>query len=269
MKDAELVGFLQWAAPRLQLRWPGFRKVRRQVGHRIDRRRTELGLPDVTAYRHWLDAHPDEWSVLDGLCRVTISRFARDHAVWGTLVADVLPRLAREANEAARSHVRAWSAGCGAGEEPYTLAIAWAVELAPRFPELALEVIASDVDEHQLGRAARARYPSVTLRELPEAWRQAAFERVDDEVGLRTPFRRVVRFERRDVRGEPPGGVFDLVLCRNLAFTYFAEDVQREVAATFRAVLRPGGVLVVGMHEQLPAGVPGLTPFARCLYVAT
>lgn len=269
MKDTDLVAFLQWATPRLQLRWPGFRKVRRQVGHRIERRRAELGLADVTAYRRWLDEHEEEWAVLDDLCRVTISRFGRDHGVWAALAADVLPRLAYEATDAGRRSVRAWSAGCGAGEEPYTLAIAWAIEVAPRWPELALEVIATDVDEHQLGRASRARYPSAAMRELPEAWRRAAFIRVDDEQLLRDEFRRVVRFTHRDVRGEPPEGTFDLVLCRNLAFTYFAEDVQRAVAATSRAALRPGGVLVVGMHEQLPEEVPGFMPVARCLYLAT
>jgi hypothetical protein len=32
--DAECVVFLQWALPRLGLRWQGFRKVRRQVCRR-------------------------------------------------------------------------------------------------------------------------------------------------------------------------------------------------------------------------------------------
>jgi len=31
MNDNDCVEFLQWALPRLHLRWPGFRKVRAQV----------------------------------------------------------------------------------------------------------------------------------------------------------------------------------------------------------------------------------------------
>jgi chemotaxis protein methyltransferase CheR len=31
MSDQECVEFLQWALPQLGLRWPGFRKVRRQA----------------------------------------------------------------------------------------------------------------------------------------------------------------------------------------------------------------------------------------------
>ncbi len=43
------------------------------------------------------------------------------------------------------------------------------------------------------------------------------------------------------------------MLCRNLAFTYLDEAGQRAAATTFRSVLRPGGALVIGKDEQLPA----------------
>lgn len=269
MTDSDCVALLQWALPRLRMRWPGFRRVKRQVCRRIDRRRAALGLADASAYRRWLEDHPDEWAALDGMCRITISRFARDHAVWAALVDDVLPRLAREAIAGGRTAVTAWSAGCGAGEEPFSLVIAWELALAARWPTLTLEVLATDLDDGQLGRAATARYPDGTLRELPEPWRRAAFEPVDGQQRLRDRFRAAVRFLHHDIRLAPPGGPFDLVLCRNLAFTYFDEPLQRAVAASLRTALRPGGVLVVGVHERVPDGVPGLAEAARCLYVAT
>src|SRR6476659_8681052 len=125
MTDADCIAFLQWVLPRLRMRWPGFRRVRRQVCRRIDRRRAALGLADVTAYRRLLETNDDEWRVLDGLCRVTISRFARDQGIWAVLVDEVLPRLADDAQRLGRASVNAWSAGCGAGEEPYTLRIVW------------------------------------------------------------------------------------------------------------------------------------------------
>lgn len=269
MTDADCIAFLQWALPKLHLRWPGFRKVRRQVCRRIDRRRSALGLADVAAYRALLEARPDEWRVLDELCRVTISRFARDQAVWAELAADVLPRLARDARRAGRASVRAWSAGCGAGEEPFTLAIAWELAVAPHWPDLALDVLATDIDEAQLGRATTASYPPGTLRELSEEWRRAAFEHVAGQERLHDRFRSHVRFARHDVRTAPPAGPFDLVLCRNLSFTYFDEFAQRQVAASLHSVLRPGGVLVVGIHEDLPDGAAGFTLSSRCLYVAS
>ena len=94
MDDRDCVAFLQWALPRLGMRWHGFRKVRHRVCKRIDRRLRELGLRDPDAYRTWLQAHPHEWSTLDSLCTVTISRFARDRMVFAVLQERVLPELA-------------------------------------------------------------------------------------------------------------------------------------------------------------------------------
>jgi chemotaxis protein methyltransferase CheR len=45
------------------------------------------------------------------------------------------------------------------------------------------------------------------------------------------------------------------VLCRNLVFTYFVDELQREVAPRLAGALRPGGTLVLGAHERLPGGV--------------
>ena len=85
MRDTEFVAFLQWALPQLGLRWPGFRNVRRQVRRRVARRLVELGIPDLNAYRRHLHAHAEEWRHLDGLCRISISRFHRDRAVFEAL----------------------------------------------------------------------------------------------------------------------------------------------------------------------------------------
>lgn len=250
---------LKWASVRLGLRWAGFRSVRGQVCKRISKRARELGLLGLDDYRRHLEAHSEEWDVLARLCRVTITRFGRDAHVWRRLVEHELPRLAEAATADGRDRLSAWSAGCAGGEEPYTLSIAWELELAPRWPRLQLDVLGTDIDEEELARAAAARYPDGALTELDPAWRASAF----DEGGrVREQLRSRVRCLRHDLRREPPpAGPFDLILCRNLAFTYFGGEAQRDVVATFRRVLRPGGVLVVGKGESLPdAGLSLVAP---------
>ena len=74
---------------------------------------------------------------------------------------------------------------------------------------------------------------------------------------LRPALRRAAAFCRQDIRREWPEGRFDLVLCRNLAFTYFAADRQRVVLQRRSERLRRGGVLVIGGHEMLPDGGAG------------
>jgi chemotaxis protein methyltransferase CheR len=251
MRDEECTAFLQWALPRLGLRWAGFRKVRRQVCRRIDGRRRELGLVDVDAYRTRLEATPQEWRELDRLCVVTISRFYRDRRVFDFLAATVLPVLAADAARR-RTALAAWSAGCASGEEPYSLALAWSFAVGPRFPSVEMEILATDLDETVLERARRARYPASSLRDLPEPWRRKAFVRRGDLLHLRPAYRRMVTVRPHDLRDPAPNGPFDLVLCRNAAFTYFAPELQHETAARLESGLGAGGVLVIGSHEALP-----------------
>ena len=88
MRNEECVRFLQWALPQLNMRWSGFRKVRKQVCKRVDRRRVELGMDSVERYQAYLQQNPEEWDQLDSLCRITISRFHRDKGVFAVLAQD-------------------------------------------------------------------------------------------------------------------------------------------------------------------------------------
>jgi len=263
VKDTECVRFLQWGLPRLRLRWPGFRKVRRQVCKRLARRLRELNLMELSAYAAHLDAHPEEWAVLDGLCHITISRFYRDRAVFDYLDEKILPVLAetRGANV-----LRCWSAGCASGEEVYTLLLLWTVRHAARAPGADLRVVATDVDEPVLERARKGCYSGGSLRELPADLLAQGFERLPvrrTQTGagrlycVKPALRDKALFQRQDLRTAMPEGPFDLILCRNAAFTYFDEALQREVLRGFYDRLITGGVLVLGRHEALPAGAQG------------
>jgi len=234
---------LQWALPRLGLRWEGFRKVRRQVCRRVSRRIGELALREAGAYRAYLEKHDGEWDVLARLCRVTISRFWRDRAVFEALRDEVLPELGPA--------VSAWSAGCASGEEPYSLVLAAAEA------RVEIDIVATDADPALLERARRAVYPESSLRDLPPDLRARAFE----DGHLRRRYREPVDFLLRDVREGAPGGPFDLVLCRNLVFTYLADELQREIGRELARSLRSGGALVVGAHEALPEGLKGFEPW--------
>ena len=267
MDDRDCVRFLQHTLPRLQLRWRGFRRVRRQVCRRLQQRLRELELPDLAAYEQHLDRNPTEWNRLDACCRITISRFFRDHGLFRLLEHEALPQLAAMARENGRQQLDAWSAGCGAGEEPYSLAILWLHSTEPALRQTLVAITATDTDPVMLQRAGRACYPFSSIRGVPPDWRDAAFRTADGEHCLQPRYRQPVRFMAQDIRHVAPVGPFDLVLCRNVAFTYFAGDLQRATAARIAGVMRPGGLLVLGEHEQLPHDQAGFTPWRAGLTV--
>ncbi len=252
MKDERCVRFLRWALPQMRMRWAGFRRVRRQVCKRIDRRMTALGLDHIDEYQDYLETHADEWVTLDSLCRITISRFGRDRGVFRTLADAVLPELGRGISARGGEALRAWCAGCASGEEAYSLAILWQTEIEPRFPGVQLEIIATDSDARMLERAKEARYAFGSLKELPESLRTRAFTREDGSYRLDSAFRGDVTFLEQDVREAMPEGRFDLVLCRNLVFTYFDDRLQAETLDRIVDAMEDGAALVIGIHEDLP-----------------
>lgn len=261
MNDRDCIGLLQWALPRLGHRWQGYRLVRRQVCRRIDARLQFLGLADAAAYRQRLETDSAEWTALRACLPVTISRFFRDLGIFQALADTVLPALAQTAQQKGEQILRAWSAGCASGEEPYSLSLLWALQLQVRHPGLGLFVLATDADATVLERAKAACYPASSLRELDAAWQEKAFTREGERYCLRPALRACVSFQQQDLCTELPDGPFHLILCRNLAFTYFDHALQRSIAAALVQRLAPGGCLVVGAHERLPDGVAGIAPW--------
>ncbi len=263
LSDTECTAFLQWALPQLNLRWPGFRKVHAQVCKRLKRRMGDLHIADFAAYRARLEADPAEWRVLDECCHITISRFFRERRVFEVLRACVLPGIAARARLEGRT-ARIWPAGCASGEEPYTLKILWELEAAASFPGgVPLSIIATDVDAAMLARAHKGCFAPSSLRELPPPLLEQAFDRAGQFYCVKPQFRKDIGFLRQDLRSEAPAGPFDLILCRYVAFTYFALPLQKQVLLRLLERLLPAGYLAIGGDERLPCDCAQLAPLAR------
>jgi chemotaxis protein methyltransferase CheR len=123
-----------------------------------------------------------------------------------------------------------------------------------------LRIVATDFDDDVLGRAQRGCYEAGSLRELPGEWRDRAFDRRGKLLCVREDLRDGIEFRHEDLRERMPDGPLHLVLCRYLAFTYFDEPTQSALASRIAERMVPGGVLVVGTHEKVPADVARLEP---------
>ena len=259
----DCIAFLQWALPQLSLSWRGFRKVRGQVCKLIRRRTESLGLEGLAAYRDYLERHHQEWTILDGFCRITISRFYRDQNMFRVLGEHVLPQLAQQAAKK-NGNVTCWSAGCASGEEVYTLKILWDLSIPEDYSHVAFRLLGTDIDEAVLARASTGCYQEGSLKEIPSGWIERCFERRGNDLCIKSELRQNVSFLRQDIRRHMPRGPFDLVLCRNLVLTYFERSLQTDVLRRLTARLKCGGYLVIGAHEAMPESVTGFQPLSRC-----
>lgn len=261
MTNHDCTEFLQWSLPKLRMRWPGFRKVRKQVCKRITKRVNKLNLPDLKAYESYIADHADEWQILDSFCRITISHFYRDREVFRLLESEVLPELCEAALAHRENELRCWSIGCASGEEPYSLALIWEYTISRQFPSLKIKILATDADRTMIERAEQGCYDPGSLKDVPHDWFDQTFVQREDRYCIRQEVRQKVDFLVQDIRTEMPDGVFHLILCRNLVFTYFEEALQTEVLERLQGKLVTGGVLVIGIHESLPRQQEGFEPW--------
>jgi chemotaxis protein methyltransferase CheR len=212
----------------------------------------QLGLADFPDYATYLVDHPDELSVVDTCCRITISRFYRDAPVFEQLCQE-LPKLLQLAISRGDKSVRCWCAGCASGEEVYTLKLLEHFCLSESEISLPWQILATDIDGHLLSRAKNACYSGGTLKELPQAWREEAFPS-NEHYCLKPVFQHGIQFEQQDIRQQMPLGSFHLILCRNLAFTYFEPSLQQQILSRISQKLVPGGIVLIGSRESLPDG---------------
>lgn len=218
--------------------------LRRNIRRRVVRRMESRGVHDFRSYLSLLRGNPGEWEFLRPLLTVTISRFFRNRRVFETVASHVLSPLAAKGDP-----VCAWSAGCASGEEAFTLRILWE-ELPGSKPDLS--IVATDIDEECLRRAGEGFYPESSIREVSGEIVERYFREEEGGYHLREAVSRSVTFRRHDLLCESPPGEFDLVLCRNAAFTYFAVPRRIEIARAIAAAVPPGGCLVLGRTEKLP-----------------
>jgi chemotaxis methyl-accepting protein methylase len=223
-----------------------FSRYRRAtLQRRIANRLISVGAKSLEAYLALLESSAEESAQLLNRVAIKVSRFYRNRASFDLLRNGLLARLAESTTQ---GRLRLWSAGCGCGEEPYSLAMLLEEQA------LAGELLASDIDPAALDAAADALYPEEAAAELPAELaarylvpvRGARGRRL---VAVRAPARSRVRFARHDlladaVAAEP----FDLVACRNVLI-YLQGEAREQLFRSLLRSVRPGGCLLLGEAE--------------------
>lgn len=126
-----------------------------------------------------------------------------------------------------------------------------------------LKITATDRTRSLLERAAEGIYPESSVRDLPPEFFEPAFIRTNDDFEIKSRFKTDIGFLQQDIRFQTPAGRFDLILCRNLVFTYFDEDLQRSIAEKIVEKLAPGGFFIAGSRESVPAEQASLVLFRQ------
>ncbi len=200
--------------------------------------------------------------MIEALCTHE-THFFREPQHWKFLETSLLPRWRADAAAGKRRRrVRALSAGCSTGEEPYTLAMTL-LEHLPADEGWSVEVVAADLSTRVVERARAGVWPMARAAEIPERYLRRYMLRgrgaQEGKLAAGDEIRAPLRFQTLNLNEAPldVSGSFDLVFCRNVLI-YF--DARSRAAAVERlaGLLEPDGHLFVGHAESLGHVAPQL-----------
>jgi chemotaxis protein methyltransferase CheR len=186
------------------------------------------------------------------------TQFFREPQHFEFLETSLLPslRLAADAGRRPRT-IRAWSAACSTGQEPFSLAMLL-LSQCPREQGWSVDILATDLSTRALAVARDAEWPNDRASQVPESYRREFMLRGRGDRAGRMRASRVlrdhVRFGRVNLNDESydVSGPFDLIFCRNVLI-YFSPEGRARVIERLTRHLAPGGLLFVGHAESLRA----------------
>lgn len=226
------------------------REYRRStIERRIGNRMISIASPSLESYARLIAHSPHEANALLERVSIKVSEFFRNAEVFALLQSRFLPALV----DSARGRpLRIWSAGCGRGEEAWTLAML--------LHDLRIDgfIQATDVDPSALSFARRAEYRVSSVGALPQVLSDRYLTNVagkrdvgESVVSVDKSLHDLVQFSVHDLLSDAPApgeGAFDLICCRNVLI-YFQRTAQERTFLRLQRCLAPAGMLCVGEAE--------------------
>ncbi len=197
------------------------------------------GIP-MPVYVDMLDSQPAAFD--DLLDRVTVqhSAFFRDPAQFAAL-----SEIVRKASGAPHT---VWSAGCGNGQEPYSLAM-----LIDETGRHNWKVVATDVSFRALARTEIARYAEGELRGLSPERQKRYLTPIPGGYEIAQFIRRYVHITHHNLARADTASLMpksDVVFCRNVLM-YFGREESEACIQRIADRVVPGGYLFLG-HSDSP-----------------
>jgi chemotaxis protein methyltransferase CheR len=145
--------------------------------------------------------------------------------------------------------LRAWSAGCSTGEEPYSIAITILDTLS--FADAwDVEILATDIGRQSLKHAERGIYSGRSIGSVSEKQLAAHFVPVNGGYQVKARLRKMVNFVQMNLASPMYVGRMDLIFCMNVLI-YFSEERRRAMVQRLYDALEPGGYLFLGHSESI------------------
>jgi chemotaxis protein methyltransferase CheR len=226
------------------------------VSKRIDTRMEALDIASPSDYLRYLkfsDPQGFEFQNLVNLLTVNETYFFRDFLQFEAFAEHCLSEVVARKIAVGDNKIRIWSAGCSTGEEAYTISIILH-EMFDDVGQWDVKILASDIDENVLKRAASGDYDLRSVKEVPGEYLTKYFQKGRNgtyHIGKKA--RELVSFEHLNLSGMSTVRLkkgFDFIFCRNVLI-YFDDFSRKKIVDHFYVALNKGGFIFLGPSESV------------------
>ncbi|HBI05164.1 MAG TPA: chemotaxis protein CheR [Paenibacillaceae bacterium] len=239
MEDRDFLQFIQNIKIRTGIDLSYYKEP--QMKRRLTSLRLRRGYQDFASFYQALRKNRELYDEFLDRMTINVSEFFRNQDRWKALEDNILPRL-----HVRNKSLKCWSAACSTGEEPYSLAMI----LTKHGLLDHAEILATDIDNHALEKARQGVYSERAVQSVPGDFYHAFFKKEGNTSIISARLREKVQFQKHNLLADPYGSDFDLIICRNVMI-YFTEEAKQKLYNQFSKALRPGGILFVGILEQI------------------
>lgn len=224
----------------------------------VNRFSKRLNALNISSFEEYLKivsnaSHSETIEFIDTIT-TNLTYFFREPHHFDVMGKEVLPQLVK--NRSGSKPIRIWSAGCSAGQEPYSIAITVLENVD--ISKNPVKVLCTDIHTKLVEKTRMGKYRRDELRGLSDTQLKKWFDsNANDVWQADTSLRQLLLCKQLNLFSPWPvrTGV-DVIMCRNVLI-YFSPEYQRKLLRGFAAVQATGGYLFLG-HSETPDGLSKL-----------
>jgi chemotaxis protein methyltransferase CheR len=239
---------------------------------RLNNRLTHLGLSTVAEYCDLLKSNdePGEVTHLIDALSTNFTTFFREIDHFRFLKEKIVAEYLETRSRRGTAPLRAWSAACSTGEEPYSMAIIMD-SCFKGMDKQPWQIFASDISTRVLEKASRGIYEASRVKLPNPAWLPRYFQQGtgewDDHYRVKQYLRERIDFQHMNLldTNHPMEERYHFIFCRNVMI-YFDRPTARTLAGKLCEQLHEGGYLIIGHAESLDRNPPGLKQLKSSIF---
>ncbi|MCB0730139.1 MAG: protein-glutamate O-methyltransferase CheR [Ignavibacteriae bacterium] len=222
---------------------------------RLQKRIKHLNIDSFENYLHFLKTHPtreEEKKQLYEAITINETYFFRNQPQLDALVASIVPDLLSN-RPGGFQKLKIWSAASSSGEEAYSIAMMLNELILPKYPNLKVEIIGTDINYAVIDTANKGVFKEYSIRNTPPIYLKKYFEKegntyiIDPKIKSMVSFKYLNLYDANAMRMMSKS---DVIFCANVLI-YFNQESKIKVVDQLYNNLNQNGYLFIGYSETL------------------